>query len=113
MVKYSALNTDIESVKRSLDNFHDRLREVTLTLRTSRNIVINWEEAPDLANPFPFKPSWRQNILVGFLLSFALACLIVFGIEQIDDTVHTPMDLERRMGATVIGSVPACGSLGM
>src|SRR5205085_1742215 len=50
---------------------------------------------------------------MGFILSFLLACALVFGLEQIDDTVHTPKDLEQRMGANVLGAVPACGRSNM
>src|SRR6185295_1980429 len=77
------------------------------------NNVVEWEEAPVIAHPVPVRPSWRQNIVVGFILSFLLACGLVFGLEQIDDTVRTPRDLEQRLGATVVGSVPACGRSSM
>lgn len=110
-IKYKALSAEIEKHKHAVDQLNERLRENNLLIHTGHNNVIKWETAE--ASMVPFVPSWRQNIGTGLLMSVLLACALVFGLEQIDDTVRTPRDLEQRMEALVLGAVPACGRKNM
>ncbi|MEI6234900.1 MAG: AAA family ATPase [Planctomycetota bacterium] len=111
--RYNSLNFEIDSAKRGVDQITERLHESKIVDRANGSKVIKWEEAQDIANPIPFKPNWQQNIITGLLMSFAAACALVFALEQIDDTVRTPRDIEQRLGAVVLGAVPACGRKSM
>ena len=113
MAQYSNMQDTIESIKRSFGIVNDHKREAMLAQRSSRNNVVEWEMAQAIDDPVPVRPNWRQNITMGIIISFLLACALVFGLEQIDDTVRTAKDLEQRLGATVLGAVPACGRVSM
>ena len=110
-ITYKALSAEIEKHKHAVDQLNERLRENNLLIHTGHNNVIKWEAAE--ASIVPFVPNWRQNIGTGLLMSIVLACALVFALEQIDDTVRIPHDLEQRMEAIVLGAVPACGRKNM
>ncbi len=110
--RHAALTFEIESAKRGMDQVTDRMHEIGLQ-KINNSKVVKWEEAEENPNPVPFKPNWRQNIMFGVILSFVLAGALVAGLEQIDDTVRTPRDIEQRIGAVVLGAVPACGRKSM
>jgi capsular polysaccharide biosynthesis protein len=63
------------------------------------------EEATPPGAPIRPRKAWNLglSIAAGLVLAFGVA----FGLEYLDTTVKTPDDVERYLGLSVIGVVPA------
>ena len=54
----------------------------------------------------PSSPSYRRNLMMGALLGFVVAAGCVTVRFLLDDTLHTPEDVEKYLGLSVLGSIP-------
>ncbi len=54
----------------------------------------------------PVRPRLSTNMLVGAAVGLTLGLLFVFVREQLDNSVKSPEDLERRLGVTFLGLLP-------
>lgn len=59
---------------------------------------------------YPLKPAFPNkpmNVLIGFLLGLAGGIGLAFGLEYVNHTVKTSMDVASSMGLPTLGSIPA------
>ena len=54
----------------------------------------------------PIKPRPMLNIAVAAVLGIIVSLFAIFLIEQFDNTIKMPQDIEQRLGLPVLGSVP-------
>lgn len=54
----------------------------------------------------PVKPRRRLNTLLGAVLGLMLGAVAAFVVEQLDDTVKSVDEVERVLGAPVLGAIP-------
>ena len=54
----------------------------------------------------PSAPRPKLNAAAGAILGVALALVIAFALEYLDDTLRTPEEVRRHLGLTVLGGVP-------
>ena len=54
-------------------------------------------------------PSYRRNLMMGALLGFVVAAGYVTVRFLLDDTLHTPEDVEKYLGLSVLGAIPLEG----
>jgi capsular polysaccharide biosynthesis protein len=54
----------------------------------------------------PIKPRPMLNIAVAAVLGIMVSLFAIFLIEQFDNTIKMPQDIEQRLGLPVLGSVP-------
>ncbi|MBQ4612052.1 MAG: hypothetical protein IJB26_00720 [Clostridia bacterium] len=52
-------------------------------------------------------PNITKNVLIGAVIGFALACVIVLVLYMMDNTVTGERELKRRLNVTVLGEVPS------
>jgi capsular polysaccharide biosynthesis protein len=58
-----------------------------------------------------FRPQTTLNVVAGGVIGLMLGTLIVFFLESIESNIlRAPDDVERALGMTVIGAIPATGS---
>src|SRR5690606_15650364 len=55
----------------------------------------------------PSSPNTRINVLAGLILGLVVGLLLAFVLEFLDDTLKTSDDVERSVGLTVLGAIPA------
>lgn len=53
------------------------------------------------------KPTTSINVLAGGVLGLILGLLLAFLLEALDNTLKTPSDVERFVGLTTLGTIPA------
>lgn len=53
------------------------------------------------------KPNTRVNVLAGTMLGLVVGVLLAFVLEFLDDTVKNQNDVERFVGLTTLGAIPA------
>jgi capsular polysaccharide biosynthesis protein len=54
----------------------------------------------------PSSPNVEKNTMIGFMIGFALSILVVAVMFILDDTIKTPDDIEKRLGVSVLASIP-------
>jgi capsular polysaccharide biosynthesis protein len=58
-----------------------------------------------------FRPQTTLNVAAGAVIGFLLGVVIVFFLEAIEANIlRSPEDVERALGTTVIGAIPAAGT---
>jgi capsular polysaccharide biosynthesis protein len=58
-----------------------------------------------------FRPQTTLNTVAGGILGLMIGTLIVFFLESIESNIlRAPDDVERALGATVLGAIPATGA---
>jgi capsular polysaccharide biosynthesis protein len=58
-----------------------------------------------------FRPQTTLNVAAGAIIGFLLGVVIVFFLEAIESNIlRSPEDIERALGTTVIGAIPAAGA---
>jgi capsular polysaccharide biosynthesis protein len=84
---------------RKVDNDEQRKED-----RVSADIVQN----PTTSK---FRPQTSLNVIAGAIIGLLLGVLIVFFLESIESNIlRSPDDVERVLGTTVIGAIPATGT---
>jgi len=84
---------------RDQDNLKQRKED-----RVDANIVQN----PTTSK---FRPQTTLNVVAGAIIGFLLGVVIVFFLEAIESNIlRAPDDVERVLGTTVIGAIPAAGA---
>ncbi len=56
-------------------------------------------------------PQTRATVAVAALLGLVLGAGLALGLDYLDDTLKTPEDVERALGLTTLGRIPAGGEL--
>jgi capsular polysaccharide biosynthesis protein len=88
------------------------LAEVFVSYHNQENLQINQSDRVltniiNFTAPDSFSPKTSINVLAGAILGALLGVIVVFVLEWLDsDIVRTAEDIERVLGATVLGSIP-------
>lgn len=54
-----------------------------------------------------YRPQTKINVVAGTILGLLLAGLVIFVLEWVEaGIIHTPQDVERRLGLAVLGAIP-------
>ncbi len=100
-MKEAADNYQLYAKKREEARIADELDRQKIT-----NVSV--AEAP-VAAQLPSSPNRLMNLVLGVCLAGLLAIGGVFSVELLNDTVHTPRQLEALTGAPGLATVPANG----
>ncbi|HFI0271289.1 TPA: YveK family protein [Streptococcus suis] len=71
--------------------------------------VTTLEEATPAENPST--PQTKRNMILGFIVGFFIASVLVILLEILDDRVKRPQDIEEALGLTLLGIVPQASKL--
>lgn len=83
-----------------------RFIEQLQTIENSANSgVIHLE--PATAPKSPARPQVLMNTILAAIAGLALSLGVVFLIEALDDTIHTPEDVSRYLGLPIFGVIPS------
>ena len=64
------------------------------------------KEQPAYYPDHPSSPSYSRNLVLGALVGFVLAAAFVVIRYLLDDTIHTPEDVEKYLELSVLGTLP-------
>ena len=95
----------IETNRNLLDTYTQRQKEQELAIASGRpdNIKI----AANAVTPGgPIGPQRARNILVAFLVSFAIGIGLAFLLDYLDDSVKTSDDIGRHLGLPTLALIP-------
>jgi len=103
--QYQNLQREVESNRQLYDSVVKRLKETGVVGGLENSNVRIVEEATAPGAPIRPRKAWNlgMSLVAGLVLAFGVA----FAIEYLDTTVKTPDDVERYLGLSVVGVVPA------
>lgn len=100
----SVTSTDPKLAKKIADSVrevaNERLKEIMDGLKPVRSV----DEAK--LPTYPSSPNVKRNTIVGFLIGFGLSLIVVIIMFILDDTIKAPDDVEKRLGVSVLASIP-------
>lgn len=103
--RYSALQNDVDRLKKLLETVFARIREVDISSGIIPDTVTVIEAA--VPSGSPVTPRKIQTIFMAGLIGMALGIGIIFGLDFLDDSFRYPEEIPKVLGLRFLGLVPA------
>lgn len=103
-VQYNTLQRDADTNRALYDALLQRYKEIGIAGGVGTNNVSVVDTA--LPSGSPVTPRTSMNLLLGLLLGVLVGGAVAFILEQLDESIIAPHDLERKLGVPLLGSVP-------
>lgn len=104
LMNISVTSTDPKLAKKIADKVrevaNERLKEIMDGLEPVRSV----DEAK--LPTAPSYPNVEKNTMIGFIVGFGVALLVVIVLYILDDTIKTPDDIEKHLGVSVLAAIP-------
>lgn len=104
VIDISVTSTDPKLAKKIADKVRDVGNEKTKTVMNGIEAVNPIDEAK--LPQSPSSPNLEKNTMLGFILGFGIAIIVVAVAFILDDTIKTPDDIEKYLGVSVLASIP-------
>jgi len=103
-VNYDAQKREADAAQQVLTSLMSREKEtnVATELKSSNIRIVD----PATVPKYPVKPRKIRDIAMGLLLGLFLSVGLAFFLEYLDNTLKTPDDIRRYLGAPLLGVVP-------
>ena len=103
-IQYNIFQRDVDTNRQLYDGLLQRYKEIGVAggIGVNNVSIVDPAAVPD----GPSSPRLLINMALALVAGLALGALIVFLLEQADETIADPADLERRFGLPLLGSVP-------
>ena len=103
-IEFNNLNREAENNRRLYESVLRRLKDIELSglLRTT-NVRVLDAARPSFA---PIKPDVNRTVLLALAFGLFLGCMVVVGLEFMENTVASQADVEERLGLAFLGFVP-------
>ena len=104
-VQFNLLRRVAETDRALYNTLLTRYNELSATAGAASNNV----SLVDLASPpsAPSSPNLVLNLIIAFIGGLGLGAAYIFLRETLDDVMRTPDDVERKLGLSLLGLVPA------
>ncbi|KKI20390.1 exopolysaccharide biosynthesis protein [Sphingomonas sp. Ag1] len=103
-IQYNIYQQEVDTNRALYDGLLQRFKEIGV----AGGVGINNISVVDIADS-PQKPSSPRlllNLLLSLLVGIGLGAVTAFALEQIDEAIADPAEVERRLGLPLLGSVP-------
>ena len=103
-IQYNIFQQEVDTNRALYDGLLQRFKEIGV----AAGVGVNNIAVVDTAN-IPEKPSSPRllvNLLVSILAGVGLGAALAFGLEQLDEAIADPSEVQRRLGLPLLGSVP-------
>lgn len=103
-IQYNIFQQDVDTNRALYDGLLQRFKEIGV----AGGVGINNISIVDTAD-IPQKPSSPRliiNLAVALLMGLGLGAIAAFGLEQIDEAIADPLEVERQLGLPLLGSIP-------
>jgi len=104
MVRYNLLSRDADTNRTLYDSLLQRYKELTASagISASNIAIIDRAEVPIK----PSAPNLVQNLAIGLAIGVLLAAISVTVRHQLDDAVHIPEDISKKLDIPLLGVIP-------
>ena len=103
-IQYNIFQRDADTNRVLYDGLLQRYKEVGIAGGVGTNNVSVVD--PALAPGGPFTPRTTMNLLLGLIAGTLIGAALAFLLEQLDESILAPHDLEKKLGIPLLGSVP-------
>ncbi len=103
-IQYNIYQQEVDTNRSLYDGLLQRFKEIGV----AGGVGVNNISIVDLAD-VPEKPSSPKlliNLLIALFAGLGLGGLVAFALEQMDEAIADPGEVERRLGLPLLGSVP-------
>lgn len=104
-VELNLINRNVETGRTQLSDLMRRFNQVSAASDISANNISLLDRATVPGSPV--KPKPLMNLALALVAGFALAVVLAFAREALDDTVRSPEDVERKLRLPLLGTTPA------
>jgi capsular exopolysaccharide synthesis family protein len=103
-IQYNIYQQEVDTNRALYDGLLQRFKEIGVAGGVGVNnvSVVDAADAPEK----PSSPRLLINLAVALLAGLGLGSLAAFGLEQMDEAIADPTEVERRLGLPLLGSVP-------
>jgi capsular polysaccharide biosynthesis protein len=104
MMNISVVSTDPKLAKNIADKVREVANEQLKEVMDGMEPIRQVDEAK--LPTYPSYPNVEKNTMIGFMIGFGAALMVVVILFILDDTIKTPDDIEKRLGVSVLASIP-------
>lgn len=103
-IQYNIYQQEVDTNRSLYDGLLQRYKEIGIAGGVGINniSVVDAAEVPRR----PSSPRLMINLILSLLAGLALGALAAFALEQMDEAIVDPNELQRRLGLSLLGSVP-------
>lgn len=103
-IQYNIYQQEVDTNRALYDGLLQRFKEIGVAGGVGVNniSVVDPADTPQR----PSSPRLALNLAIALIAGLALGSALAFALEQIDEAISDPMELERRLGLPLLGSVP-------
>jgi len=103
-IQYNIFQREVDTNRQLYDGLLQRYKEIGVAGGVGVNnvSVVDVADVPDR----PSSPRMLLNLALSLLAGLALGALAAFALEQIDEAVADPEEIERELGLPLLGAVP-------
>lgn len=103
-IQYNIFQQEVDTNRSLYDGLLQRFKEIGV----AGGVGVNNVAIVDLADvpQAPSSPRLLLNLLIATLLGLMLGVGMALGLEQLDETIADPTEVQRRLGLPLLGSVP-------
>ncbi|MAW90038.1 MAG: exopolysaccharide biosynthesis protein [Altererythrobacter sp.] len=103
-IQYNIFQQEVDTNRSLYDGLLQRFKEIGV----AGGVGVNNISIVDLADvpQNPSSPRLLINLLISTLAGMMIGAGIALGLEQLDETIADPTEVQRRLGLPLLGSVP-------
>lgn len=103
-IQYNIYQQEVDTNRALYDGLLQRFKEIGVAGGVGIN-NISVVDAADVPKK-PSSPRILMNLLLSLVAGLVLGALAAFALEQMDEAIADPSEIERRLGLPLLGSVP-------
>lgn len=103
-IQYNIYQQEVDTNRALYDGLLQRFKEIGIAGGVGIN-NISVVDAADIPQK-PSSPRLLLNLAIALLAGLGVGGLLAFGLEQMDEAIADPSEVERRLGLPLLGSVP-------
>lgn len=103
-IQYNIYQQEVDTNRALYDGLLQRFKEIGVAGDVGVNnvAIVDAADVPQM----PSSPKLLINLAISLLAGMAAGALAAFALEQMDEAIADPSELERRIGLPLLGSVP-------
>jgi len=103
-IQYTILQRDVDTNRSLYEALLQRYKEIGVAGGVGTNNISFVDHAQIPGGPF--KPQPARNMMTALILGLVLGSMLAFGLEQLDETIKRPDEVEEKLGVPLLGVIP-------
>ena len=103
-IQYNIYQQEVDTNRALYDGLLQRFKEIGVTAGIGVNNIAVVDQA-DIPEE-PSSPRFLLNLIISIFAGLMLGLAVAFGLEQLDEAISDPHEVEKKLGLALLGSVP-------